>query len=524
MKHFINHPIFFKKIFLLWIVIVSVYHAKGQNFENLDFDHSLQENQINAWLFKNETTQAIIDTASSNKSLKISKSENWKKNFYQDQKITPDQLAVYRLSGRIKVENLNGKHDVAYLTVQFYGADSMLLNAATNRSQGFKNTQDWKTGTVECIAPINAVRMRIGGGVQGGGTVWFDDFAIEKYILDTSSVEMSDVAEEYLKSVVEIMKNQALHRKHLDFGSIHQILRSQLDNAQTVEDTHPIIDRYAPVLLADGHSQLTPAKSVKQLLGLDTLDVEKLKKDILQHIEPHRVDSLKETIHYSEGKLIDGKVGYLIIPPFEGLYWEALELYADSLQRIIEHLDQPSLKGWIVDLRKNWGGVNMPMIAGIGPILNNENAYYYIKPNNEVFTKNYYKKGVFYEVDKGNGNTLTLQVKNSYRVNNKNLPVAILTNHVTSSAGEAVLASFIGQKNVKSFGSTTGGAITGNAAVFLDDGSLFHISAAYLADRNKKVYHSGIAPDVQVKFDGKVGEDLNNDPVIQEAKKWINER
>ena len=166
----------------------------------------------------------------------------------------------------------------------------------------------------------------------------------------------------------------------------------------------------------------------------------------------------------------------------------------------------------------------MPMIAGLGPLLDSENKYYYIRSNGEVFTKSYYKEGVFYDVDESEGNTLTMQLKNFYQVKHKNLPIALLTNEVTGSAGEVVLASFLGQKNVKAFGSTTGGAITANKAVFLDDGALFHISTAYLADRNQKVYYNGITPDIKVEFGGKVGEDLNNDPLIQEAKKWINEK
>ena len=120
-------------------------------------------------------------SANSNNSLKISKSENWRKNFYQDLKINPDQLTVYRLSGRIKVENVNGRHDRAYLRVQFFGKDSLELNSANNLSQNIRSTQDWNTYEVDCIAPLNAVRIRIGGGLWGGGAAWFDDFTVERY-------------------------------------------------------------------------------------------------------------------------------------------------------------------------------------------------------------------------------------------------------------------------------------------------------------------------------------------------------
>ena len=95
---------------------------------------------------------------------------------------------------------------------------------------------------------------------------------------------LSDEAEEYINSVVEIMKNEALHQKKLDFVSIHQILRYQANGTQSLEDTHPIINRYARVLLADGHSQLMPAKRVKQLLDAGYSRYRQVKK---RHFTTH---------------------------------------------------------------------------------------------------------------------------------------------------------------------------------------------------------------------------------------------
>ena len=216
-------------------------------------------------------------------------------------------------------------------------------------------------------------------------------------------------------------------------------------------------------------------------------------------------------------------VGYLKIPGFGELYWEAFEFFADSLQHIIEDLDSPQLRGWIVDVRGNWGGVNAAMIAGVGPLLDKDNKYYYINTDQEITATGYYRDGGY------GGNTLfeddstVILAPSNYQLKNSNLPISVLMNGRTASAAEVVVASFIGQPNVKLFGEPSTGLTTANKAIFLSDGSLLQIATLYLADRNKTVYKKGIYPDVEVHFDGKVGKDLASDPVVLKAVDWMEE-
>ena len=163
------------------------------------------------------------------------------------------------------------------------------------------------------------------------------------------------------------------------------------------------------------------------------------------------------------------------------------------------------------------------MITGIGPLLDENNRYYYIDADQEVTAKGYYYNGGY------GGNTLTEDYSTvmlaplNYHLKSSDLPIAILMDNSSASAAEVVVAIFVGQPNTKLFGKPSTGLTTANEAVFLSDGSLLHIATLYLADRNKTIYEQGIDPDVEVEFNGKVGEDLENDPVVLKAIEWMKE-
>ncbi len=514
-----------KNISALTLLVLGFFqYSNAQNFKNLDFEQKdIKSDTIMFWSLNQESTQAILDSGPDNMGLaiKLSNSQNWRKNFFQDSDININQLEKYQVTAKIKTDGVNGRNAQAYIWANLYSKDGLLINYTSNRNEKISGSSSWDEHIFEIFAPRNTKRIRIGGGLQGDGSAWFDDFTIKTVPFDTSNIVISEESDAYLNKVVSIMKSKALNRQKLNFEDIHQILRFYVDGAKTIEDTHSAINQYSRVLLSDGHSQLWPSAQVKEILGLDTLNIEKLKKDILQHIEQDKIDSLRRTIKYSQSELLDDKIGYISIPAFQGLYWEQIELFADSLQRIIKKLDnEANLTGWIIDLRENWGGINMAMVAGIGPLLDKNNAFYYVGADRKIFNESYYRNGTFYDIDE-DSDTLTLRVKKDYKVRNKNLPIAILTNQVTASAGEVIFATFIGQPKVRSFGGQTNGAVTGNSAVFLDDGSLYHISTGYLADRSKKIYQQGIDPDVQVEDNKKMNDKIEDDNVIGKAKEWI---
>ncbi|MGB3463754.1 MAG: S41 family peptidase, partial [Cyclobacteriaceae bacterium] len=172
----------------------------------------------------------------------------------------------------------------------------------------------------------------------------------------------------------------------------------------------------------------------------------------------------------------------------------------DSLQTLIKDLDGPKLKGWIIDVRNNNGGAEMPMIAGLGPLLDKDNVYYGIDKSGTIRTLSYYRNGAYYNVDdpKDSLSAPIVATKVKYQLHNPKLPVIILTSGKTASSAEAVVAIFRGQPNVKIVGEKTNGLTTINSFEFLEDNSVLNLSMANMAGRDKKIYVQGIAPDLLI--------------------------
>jgi C-terminal processing protease CtpA/Prc len=151
-----------------------------------------------------------------------------------------------------------------------------------------------------------------------------------------------------------------------------------------------------------------------------------------------------------------------------------------------------------------------PMIAGLGPLFNDEKLGSLIDVNNK-HDNWYYKNGKYF------GDTYTgSSVSNPVRLPAQ-LPIAVLTGNQTGSSGEIVVISFIGNARTLTFGQPTWGLTTGNGDFALPDGSKIFLASTVMADRNGKRYTSSIVPDVQVEE--KMVEGKDN--VLQSAIDWI---
>ena len=84
-----------------------------------------------------------------------------------------------------------------------------------------------------------------------------------------------------------------------------------------------------------------------------------------------------------------------------------------------------------------------------------------------------------------------------------------------------MVASFVGQKNVKIVGKNTQGLTSSNAEFRLSDGAIMILTVGNLIDRNKKEYNvigEGIKPDINVKGD-KLQEYVNEIETYLKTKK-----
>ena len=390
----------------------------------------------------------------------------------------------------------------------------------------FAGDTDWKTESYTFLAPVATRAVRIGGTLTGRGTIWFDDFTLREVPLREDSMQLSTKAEDYIAAVLDTLETYAVNRAELDFGYIRQSIRYAARGSETPADTYGAIRQGVSMLRDRGHSQLFTRDELEEMLGgmdiQEMLDLEKEAGSPYLTTPPLDRDSLRAELTFGIGKLLAGEVGYVSVPAFTHGHLTAVTLYADSLQRLIRELDQSNdLRGWIVDLRGNYGGANAPMIVGVGPLLRPESRVHYIKASGTVESSLTYRDGANYILfPQDSTEQLQLQSAVDYTVRDTTLPIAVLVDRNTGSAGEVVAALFRGEAGVQLFGQATGGYTTGNDVFPLPDLAALNLATGYLASRQGEVYRGPIAPDVEVG--GAAG--AKGDGVLAAAVEWINAR
>ena len=165
--------------------------------------------------------------------------------------------------------------------------------------------------------------------------------------------------------------------------------------------------------------------------------------------------------------------------------------FAESVQLAIPVADRIGLVGWIVDLRGNFGGNMWAMIAGIGPVLG-EGVIGWIIYNDREYEREY-RNGAATSF----GETFA-SVATPYTLARQYPKVAVLTDGVVASAGEAIVVFFRGRPDSRSFGTPTCGHHHLQQAFSLTDGATLFLVSGQHADRTKRKHGGSIGPDEMV--------------------------
>lgn len=294
---------------------------------------------------------------------------------------------------------------------------------------------------------------------------------------------ISQKANNYLNRIIEIMKNNSINRKAIDWHDFKIKVITKAGPAQEIKDTYPAI-KLALGLLSDNHSFLrTPGNRTIWNSQISCYDA------AVTSIAP-----------------IDD-IGYVKIGGFFGSATEAIN-FAQGIQNQIKAQDRAALKGWIVDLRNNDGGNMWPMLAGIGPILGTGVVGYFIDPDNHTIDWAYASGAAWHQ------GVAIQTVSEPYELANSNPKVAVLTDQRNGSSGEAIVIAFVGRPNTRSFGRPTCGLSTANQGFPLSDGATLYLTVSYMADRSKKIYGGRVVPNEVIQ---------TNAETLQRAIDWINE-
>jgi hypothetical protein len=317
-------------------------------------------------------------------------------------------------------------------------------------------------GACACLALL-------GGACGGGGSA------------PTSAT--SNIPSGYLDAMVTLMQGEAVHRARIDWTAFRAQVTQAAQGAQTVPDLYPAIS-LALGMLEDGHSFYRAASG-----------------SIVRNPRSPRCSAASVA-----SPATPPDIGYVRIASFGSSEPNADRAFADAIQAQIRSRDTSDLAGWIVDLRGNGGGNMWPMIAGIGPVLGEGVAGYFIPPAGAATEWGYYDGGAYA------GGSLVVRTSQTYTLIRRAPRVAVLTDLGVASSGEAVVVAFRGRPNTRSFGSPTCGLSTANRSFQLSDGATLFLTVSVMADRTRTPYGLSLAPDEPVDGDAEV---------LQRAIDWL---
>ena len=270
----------------------------------------------------------------------------------------------------------------------------------------------------------------------------------------------------YVRHCVRLLDKKALYADSPEWREVKSAILSEAKTLTTMDQAHDAVTRAAKA--AGGkHSALVPPVT----------------------------DTASYTEVAPELKLLEGNILHVVLPTHSGIK------VPDSLyiHRVLNFLDEhQDARGVILDLRGNRGGNMGPMISAASPLLPNGII---LRFKGRTRTTPIFLEGILM------GAGLS---EKSIKKFPASTPVAILTDDMTGSSGEATLLCFRGLDNVRTFGKPTAGYASANIVKVLSDGYSLLITIA-----------GDVARTGEVFCDDPIDPDVLTETPLEDAAAWI---
>lgn len=269
-------------------------------------------------------------------------------------------------------------------------------------------------------------------------------------------------AERYGKDALATIGKNGIYSGSDEWKSTYEECLKMIENAESYEDTYPAIKKALSV--CGGKHSMLMTKSESQSTS-DSYD------EVLPTVS------------------LNGDIAVIKLPDFLGTA-EAGRKYAKVAEDFI-HENRDKIKGVVLDLRGNTGGDMGPMATAVSSLLpDGELMYYHYRSYDVPVTL---KDGVISNAGTGG--------KSLYPDEKLKVPVAILTDGMTASSGEALTLCFRGLENVKTFGAPTAGYTSVNMLYSLYDGAQLYLTVAFDKACTGEIFkETSIEPDVATDF------------------------
>lgn len=261
--------------------------------------------------------------------------------------------------------------------------------------------------------------------------------------------------ERYATTVFDIAARQGIYAGSELFAATRARAEEAVIHADSIADTYPHIDA---VLAAAGgkHSTLLLPGVVPKKRGADLVPT---------------VES-------------DGQVVTVTLPATD-VSWDG-QAYVDAVAPALVESLRSGGCAVILDLRGNTGGDLGPMLTAISPLLPDGDALWFTTPLYDTPVT------VAGNSVRGGGTPMDAPVEGKFRV-----PVAVLTDSMTASSGEATMLAFRGLEDSRSFGGPTAGYASANITVEMPDGARILLTTAHNKARTGEIFgEHPVEPDV----------------------------
>jgi C-terminal processing protease CtpA/Prc len=330
----------------------------------------------------------------------------------------------------------------------------------------------------------------------------------------TARSQPQEASSNLVREAIDACAANALHRGEIDWGQIRARAESMSGEGKSADE----VIRWVVSELRDGHSSYLSAAEAAAIAQAATEKQASAAPSAPPSMPPHIEPSGKLLVSKSGVKL-----GYLRVPYLIAMDEARTTGYATTLGTLQRELVDAGAQGWVVDLRRNVGGNQWPMLAALSRILGDGAHGAIVPPGGERVTWGTSSGASWMNAP----DTVVFAVEGFGAPDTSRFPVALLIDQRTASSGETIVVSFRGRDNTRSFGDRTAGKSSANTTVTLADGSLLNITTSALYDRSGKAYGGPIAPDVafnlpaptrETAFPGEAGA---VDSVLDAAVDWL---
>lgn len=317
----------------------------------------------------------------------------------------------------------------------------------------------------------------------------------------------NDSVKTFYNYLFNLTQTEYLYRNEINIDSAIIVTKKSLIEAKTFEDALNQLPNYFDAINCNHCSLFYGRRTIYPNIGepSDSLFSEGLKEKF-------------QTMLGFEAKVLDNKYGYILVPPVifnSFINEEKLSRVSSEFYNKINTIKSKSnIKGWIVDLRLNQGGIPYPMILSMYDFLGDTMVFQYLDDKKNTMSQVKLEKG---KIIDEKGIVASVEPKGKMLTDAK---VAVLTSSATASAGEIVAICFKGRPNTTFIGENTTGLTTVNSEVMTPFNGNLAFTVGYDADRNGKTYEV-IKPDVEVLKQDHF-KDLLQDKKVQKAIEFFN--